>query len=105
MFYFRNDVDPKLVKTLLGFIAELVIDDELQIARLLRKKLLNKLDSKRIDQATKEKQTSRSGSKTNNNQTHIPASSAPSSPIHTIDTIRSVPKSPQILPYLNSLTK
>ena len=38
-----------MVETLSNFVFELLVDDELQIARLLRKKLLFKLDKKRID--------------------------------------------------------
>jgi hypothetical protein len=45
----RNELNEKVVETLSNFVFELLVDDELQIARLLRKKLLFRLDKKRID--------------------------------------------------------
>lgn len=49
LIFFRNELNEKVVETLSNFVFELLVDDELQIARLLRKKLLFKLDKKRID--------------------------------------------------------
>ncbi|CAF0874957.1 unnamed protein product [Brachionus calyciflorus] len=46
----RTELDNKeLIDLLNNFIFELVIDDELQMARLLRKKLLNKLEKRRLE--------------------------------------------------------
>ncbi|RNA20609.1 rap guanine nucleotide exchange factor 1-like isoform X5 [Brachionus plicatilis] len=41
--------DTELIEILNNFIFELVIDDELQMARLLRKKLLHKLEKRRLE--------------------------------------------------------
>ncbi len=99
-----NELNQKLVETLLSFIIELVIDDELQIARLLRKKLLFKIDKKREEQEKKEKARERSNSiPTVATDTSFNASEL-NATVSTIKTTSSA-KPPQILPYLNSLTK
>lgn len=80
--------DKELYELLTNFIFELVIDDELQMARLLRKKLIYKLEKRRIDTQKKEK-----------NLETI-------KPIDQIDTGKLLSSKPQIIPsYLNNLAK
>ena len=43
----RNELDDKIVEIISNFVFELLIGDELQMARLLRKKLLCKVDVKK----------------------------------------------------------
>jgi len=50
-----NELNEKIVETLADFVYELLVDDELQLARLLRKKLITKLDVKRLQEQQKEK--------------------------------------------------
>jgi len=50
-----NELNEKIVETLADFVYELLLDDELQLARLLRKKLITKLDVKRLQEQQKEK--------------------------------------------------
>ena len=80
-----NELNEKIIETFADFVYELLIDNELQLARLLRKKLLFKLDTKRNDQLVKEKLTvsTQSIKKSNGN----------------LDSVDSVPYS------LNSFTK
>ncbi len=49
-----NELNEKIFETLADFVYELLLDDELQLARLLRKKLINKLDLKRLQEQEKE---------------------------------------------------
>lgn len=50
ILFYRTELDDReLIEILNNFIFELVIDDELQMARLLRKKLLNKLEKRRME--------------------------------------------------------
>jgi hypothetical protein len=45
--FFRNELDETIIETFIDFVYELLTDNELQLARLLRKKLLFKLDLKK----------------------------------------------------------
>ena len=46
MSVFRGELDEAIVELLSNFVFELLIDDELEMARLLRKKLLSKQSEK-----------------------------------------------------------
>jgi thymidylate kinase len=60
LFYFvlnlnkkRGDLEKDVVEILSSFVFELIVDEELAMARLLRKKLLNKLERKTIEENSK----------------------------------------------------
>lgn len=46
-------MDKEIVEILSNFVFELIVDEELAMARLMRKKLLNKLEKKSIDEKSK----------------------------------------------------
>ena len=52
----RNEYNERIVETLTNFVFELLCDDELQLARLLRKKLLLKLERKKQQEKEREKE-------------------------------------------------
>ena len=49
-----NELNENIVEIFADFVYELLVDDELQLARLLRKKLIFKLDAKRVKEQEKE---------------------------------------------------
>lgn len=46
-------MDKEIVEILSNFVFELIVDEELAMARLMRKKLLNKLEKKSVDEKGK----------------------------------------------------
>ena len=53
---FSNEYNEKIVETLANFVFELLCDDELQLGRLLRKKLLVKLERKKQQEKERERE-------------------------------------------------
>ena len=88
-----NELNEKIVETFADFVYELLLDDELQLARLLRKKLINKLDFKRHQEQERETEN-----------LHKLTSNLTKKSSHDFN-INSSDVKIEITPYLNTYTK
>lgn len=88
-----NELNEKIVEKFADFVYELLLDDELQLARLLRKKLITKLDKKRLQEQEKETENlHKLSSNISKKTSHLDFGDHANVKI-------------QITPYLNSFTK
>lgn len=86
-------MNEKIVEIFADFVYELLLDDELQLARLLRKKLINKLDIKRLQELEKEAENlNKLNNEPSNKKAHLDFGDHANIKI-------------QITPYLNSYMK